>query len=128
MTNRFDGFDDTVDIERKNRKGWRQSTRRPDYTNLTGMTDVFTLTRNVKREQANEVVSEQNSNNNTNNCNTNQRPPDPPEKLIVSVGKTQQQIDDYNQKNMEDYHNKLAAYNNSNSKAVTRSSRLKRTA
>ena len=43
-------------------------------------------------------------------CSANQ-PPEPPEKLIASANKTQQQIDEYNRKNMEDYYNKLAAYN-----------------
>jgi hypothetical protein len=41
---------------------------------------------------------------------------------------SQKEIDEYNQKNYADYYNKLAEYNNSNSKAVPRSSRPKRAA
>ena len=60
-------------------------------------------------------------------CSANQRP-EPPEKLIASARMSQKEIDEYNQKNYADYYNKLAEYNNSNSKAVPRSSRPKRAA
>jgi len=60
-------------------------------------------------------------------CSANQRP-EPPEKLIVSARMSQREIDEYNQKYYADYYNKLAEYYNSNSKAVPRSSRLKRAA